>query len=278
MKKILSIALAAIMLLTVVGMFASCGKKSDYKQIEEKGYFVCGITLYEPMNFFNEDDELTGFDTDFANAVAEKLGLQAKFQVISWGSKYLELNSGAIDCIWNGFTYGSETVKNAAGEEISVSRTDYVDFSYKYLANGQCVVTSTANLVTLNSKEAFAGKKGMAEGGSAGEELAQELSTNYTATDSQAKALIELKNGTVDFIVIDSTMANAMVGKGDYAALSVNNAIPTEAEEYAIGFRKGSDFTAKVNEAIKELSADGTLAAIAAKYDLSSDLIANIGK
>ncbi len=270
MKRILSIALAAVLLFASVAMFASCGKKSDYKKIQEKGYFVCGITLYEPMNFFNEDDELTGFDTDFANAVAEKLGLQAKFQVINWSSKYLELDSGAIDCIWNGFTYGSESN--------GVSRTEYVDFSYKYLANGQCVVTSKANLATLNSKEAFVGKKGMAEGGSAGEDLAKELSTVYTPTASQMSALTELMNGTVDFIVIDSTMANAMVGKGDYANLSVNNAIPTEAEEYAIGFRKGSDFTAKVNEAIKALSADGTLATIAAKYDLSSSLIANIGK
>ena len=268
MKKLLTILVAGLLAVCACFSLTACGS-NDFKQIKDKGYFVCGITLYEPMNYFDENDELTGFDTDFANAVAEKLGLQAKFQVISWGSKYLELNSGAIDCIWNGFTYGSESN--------GVSRTEYVDFSYKYLANGQCVVTSKANLSVLNSEEAFVGKKGMAEGGSAGEELAKSLSTVYTAAISQASALMELKNGTVDFIVIDSTMANAMAGKGDYANLAINPAIPTEAEEYAIGFRKGSDFTAKVNEAIKELSADGTLATIAAKYDLSSSLIANIG-
>ena len=269
MKKILAMVMTMLLALgTVLGLTA-CGKGSDYDKVKEKGFFVCGITLYEPMNYFNEDDELTGFDTDFANAVAEKLGVQAKFQVISWSSKYLELESGAIDCIWNGFTYGSESN--------GVSRTEYVDFSYKYLANGQCVVTSKANLTVLNSQNAFAGKKGMAEGGSAGEELAKSLSTDYTASLSQAGALIELKNGTVDFIVIDSTMANAMVGKGDYANLAVNEAVPTESEEYAIGFRKGSDFTEKVNEAIKALSADGTLKTIAEKYDLTSSLIENIG-
>ena len=269
MKKVATILLTALFAVTAVFGLTACGEKSDYEKIEEKGYFVCGITLYEPMNYFNDDDELTGFDTDFANAVADKLGLSAKFQIISWSSKYLELNSGSIDCIWNGFTYGSESN--------GVSRTEYVDFSYKYLANGQCVVTKTADLSVLNTVEAFAGKKGMAEGGSAGEDLAKELSTVYTASTSQASALMELKNGTVDFIVIDSTMANAMVGKGDYSALSVNDAVPTEAEEYAIGFRKGSDFTAKVNDAIKDLSADGTLATIAAKYDLSDSLINNIG-
>lgn len=269
MKKLLTVLLASLLVLGAAMGLTGCKAKGDYDKIKEKGFFVCGITLYEPMNYFDSDDNLTGFDTDFANAVAEKLGLSAKFQIINWSSKYLELNSGAIDCIWNGFTYGSESD--------GVSRTQYVDFSYKYLANGQCVVTSVANLSVLNTEEAFAGKKGMAEGGSAGETLAQSLSSVYTASTSQASALMELKNGTVDFIVIDSTMANAMVGKGDYAGLSVNDAVPTEAEEYAIGFRKGSDFTAKVNEAIKTLSADGTLATIAAKYGLSGDLIPNIG-
>ena len=259
---------AILAVMACVG-FTACGGDSDFDSIKDKGYFVCGITLYEPMNYIGADDELTGFDTDFANAVAEKLGVKAKFQIISWSSKYLELNSGAIDCIWNGFTYGNESN--------GVSRKEYVDFSYKYLANGQCVVTSKASLSVLNSAAAFAGKKGMAEGGSAGESLAQTLSTDYTAATSQSSALMELKNGTVDFIVIDSTMANAMVGKGDYSSLSINDAIPTAAEEYAIGFRKGSDFTAKVNEAIKALSADGTLAAIAEKYGLSSSLIPNIG-
>ena len=277
MKKLLALILTAMLAMAAMATFTSCnlttektdGTVNDYAKIQEKGYFVCGITLYEPMNYFDENDELTGFDTDFANAVAEELGLQAKFQVISWGSKYLELNSGAIDCIWNGFTYGNEE---------NVSRTEYVDFSYKYLANGQCVVTSSSDLEVLNAESAFAGKKGMAEGGSAGETLAKSLSDNYTASTSQASALMELKNGTVDFIVIDYTMAKAMVGKGDYAGLSINEAIEQELEEYAIGFRKGSDFTAKVNEAIKKLSANGKLAEIAEKYNLSSDLIQNIGE
>ena len=269
MKKLLTVLLSSLLCVGAAIGLTGCKAKSDYDKIKEKGYFVCGITLFNPMNYFNDEDELVGFDTEFANAVAEQLGLKAKFQIISWSAKYLELNSGAIDCIWNGFTYGNESD--------GVSRTEYVDFSYKYLLNGQCVVTSTANLSVLNSAAAFAGKKGMAEGGSAGEELAQSLSSVYTATTSQANALLELKSGTVDFIVIDATMANALVGQGDYNTLSINPAIETEIEEYAIGFRKGSDFTAKVNEAITTLSANGKLAEIAAEYDLSSALIENIG-
>ena len=106
MKKIISLALALVMLCAVAAGFSSCGKGRDWAKIEEQGYFVCGITVYAPMNYFDENGNLVGFDTEFAKAVAEKLGVEAKFQVIDWPSKYMELNGGAIDLIWNGFTYG----------------------------------------------------------------------------------------------------------------------------------------------------------------------------
>ncbi|MBR7150044.1 MAG: transporter substrate-binding domain-containing protein, partial [Oscillospiraceae bacterium] len=90
--------------------------------------------------------------------------------------------------------------------------------------------------------------------------------------------LMELESGNADFAVIDYQMAKAMVGKGDYASLSINNAVEPESEVYAIGCRKGSDLTAKINEAIATLSENGTLAALAEKYGLTNDLILNIGK
>ena len=185
--------------------FASCGKGSDWAQIEEKGYFVCGITVYAPMNYFDDDGNLVGFDTEFAQAVAKELGLEAKFQVINWPNKYTELNSGAIDLIWNGFTYGLE------GE---VSRTEYVDFTYSYLENRQCVITKADKLATLNTAEAFKGLKGVAEGGSSGEGVAIELTgdkKNITTFTAQSAALMELLAGNADFAVIDYQMAKAMV-------------------------------------------------------------------
>lgn len=272
MKKILSVLMAILMVATMALSFSSCSKKTDYEKISEKGYFVCGITVYKPMNYFNEDGDLVGFDTEFAQAVADELGLEVKFQVIKWGSKYLELESGAIDCIWNGFTYGNESD--------GTSRTEYVDFSYAYLNNSQCIVTKKDSGITTQAD--FAGKKGVAEGGSAGEAVAKELSDKFTAVDAQTSALMELVSGTADFAVIDVLMANAYVGKEDYANLEINKAYEPEAEVYAIGFRKGSDFTAKVNGAIAKLSADGTLDRIAEKYvsdGLSKDaVIPNIGQ
>lgn len=271
MKRILTLILALLLSASSVLTFASCDKSSDYAKIEEKGYFICGITVYEPMNYFNADGDLIGFDTEFAEAVAEKLGLEAKFQVIKWPSKYVELNSGSIDLIWNGFTYGEE--------KDGVSRTEYVDFTYSYLENRQCLVTKASRLEELSTKESFAGLKAAAEGGSSGESVAFELTDKekVTAFDAQSAALMEVLSGTADFAVIDYQMARAMVGQGDYAELAINDAVQPESEVYAIGCRKGSDLTAKINEAIKALSEDGTLAALAAKYGLENDLIENIG-
>lgn len=272
MKRILSVFLAVLCIVSMVACFTSCEKaEGDWGKVVEKGYFVCGITEYAPMNYY-EGDELVGFDTEFAKAVADYLDVEVKFQVIDWPNKYTELSSGNIDLIWNGFTYGMESD--------GVSRTEYVDFTYSYLENRQCLVTKADRLEELNTADALKGKKGVAEGGSSGEGVAidiagdKELITTFTA---QTKALMELISGNADFAVIDYQMANSMVGKGDYAALSINKAVEPEAEVYAIGCRKGSNLTEKINEAIKALSEDGTLAKLAEKYDLSDDLIANIG-
>jgi len=270
MKKIITLVLALAMAFAATLALTSCGEKTDWEKVEEKGYFVCGITGYAPMNYFNDDGDLVGFDTEFAQAVAEELGVEVKFQTISWGSKYLELNSGSIDAIWNGYTYGNESDGK--------SRTEYVDFSYAYLNNSQCVVVSNTIAASLKSAEDFAALRGAAEGGSSGEAIAEELTANYTASASQASALLDLAGGQCDFVVIDAVMANEYVGKGDYTNLVISDAVVPEGEVFAIGFRKGSDLTAKINEAIVKVQASGKLAEIAEKYDLTNSLIPNIGK
>jgi polar amino acid transport system substrate-binding protein len=147
--------------------------------------------------------------------------------------------------------------------------------------NEQCVVVKAANKDALNTKEALAGKKVSAEDGSAGEGVAKGLigeSGNYVGVTAQMNTLTELKSGNVDFVVIDKTMAKSIIGQGDYADLAIAEGIEIEAEQYAIGFKKGSDLTAKVNAAIKELGADGTLAALAEKYNLSNYVITEFDK
>lgn len=257
MKKIVCL-LFALMFCTM-GL-VSCGNKPE---------LVIGYTDYAPMNYVDDSGKLVGFDTEFAEAVCAKLGYTPKFQLIDWNNKYMELNSGNIDCIWNGFTF------NCADSD-GTQRSDKVDFSYAYMNNEQCVVVRSADLAALNNKDALAGKKVSAENGSAGEGVAKDLAGEngtYVGVTAQMNALTELKSNSVDFVVLDKTLALSVVGKGDYADLTIADQVTLESEQYAIGFKKGSELTAKVNEAIKALSADGTLAKLAEKYNLTNYLV-----
>ena len=273
MKKLLAILLSIVMIIGATLSFTSCGEVEDWEDVQEKGYFVCGITMYAPMNYLDEKDNLIGFDTDLAKEVAKYLNVSVKFQLIDWPSKYLELDSGAIDLIWNGFTYGDEE---------GVPRTEYVDFTHAYLKNEQCIVVHKDNLSEYTTKAAFAGKVAGVEGGSSGAGVAATLGAkddNLVEKTSQANALIELVSDNVDYAVIDLQMAKAMVGTGAYADLAICTVsdFPIEPEVYAIGARKGSDLTAKVNEALEALYKNGTIAALAAKYGLQNDVV-EIGK
>lgn len=92
--------------------FAQAEEDSDYQYVMDKGTLVIGITYFAPMNYENENGELVGFETDFAKAVCEKLGVEAVFQEISWSAKETELAAKNIDCIWNGMTITEEREEN----------------------------------------------------------------------------------------------------------------------------------------------------------------------
>lgn len=256
MKKFLTMILAGMMAMSL----ASCGGSkadSDVAYVEENGKMVIGYTIYEPMNYEDENGELTGFDTEFAQAVCEKLGVEPEFVVIDWDNKFLELESKSIDCVWNGMTITEEAKLNA-------SVTD------PYVKNAQVVVASKDAIDSIKSAEDLKGKKLAAEAGSAGELAIKDnaLDENYTAVAAQTDALLEVMSGSADACVIDITMANAMTGEGtSYETLAPSIELTTE--EYGIAFRKESDLTAKVNEIMTELKADGTLPALAEKYTLT---------
>lgn len=264
MKKILTLVLAVLMIAGCVVSFASCGKKSDWETIEEKGKFVCGITIYEPMNYYDTDGKtLIGFDTELAQAVAAKLGVTVEFQVIDWGSKYTELSSYNIDCIWNGFTSNSK-------DDDGIERSDKVDFSYAYLDNAQCVIVKSDKAASITSAESLKGLKGAAETGSAGETYAKSVTDadKVFGKTSQMDTFLELKSGAVDFIVVDVLLADKIVGQGDYADLVKATAVTIDTEVYSIGCRKDSDFDDKINEALIELLNEGKIEELATKYDV----------
>lgn len=266
-KRIVALVLAVLTLVLALG-FAGCKKndKTDWDYIADKGELVIGITYFRPMNYM-ENGELVGFETEFAKAVCEKLGVTAKFQEIDWDSKVTELNSKTIDCIWNGMT-ATDELKNQ------------INFSNAYMNNSQVAVIRKADAAKYKDLASMSGAKVVAEAGSAGEIAVKAdagLSKSYLPVKDQGASLMEVKSKTADIAIIDAVTAAGSIGEGtDYDDLMIVDVISSaDSEVYAVGIRKNdTEFTAKINAAIKELYDDGTLAKLAEKYNLSGRVIA----
>ena len=282
MKKLVSMAMAAALVLGLAACGSTAGSAassesaasstessaasestaetsadSDLAYIQGNGKMVIGYTVYEPMNYTDENGVFTGFDTELATAVCEKLGVEPEFVEINWDTKETELAAKSIDCIWNGLTLTADREANMA-------------FTNAYVKNAQVVVmkadgeyTSTADLV---------GKTIVAEAGSAGETTIQEdenlSQADFVSKTVQTDCLMEVAAGTADAAILDLTLASAMIGEGtDYANLTIKDEL--NVEEYGVAFRKGSDVAEAVNTAFDELKEDGTMQALADKYSLT---------
>ena len=242
---------------------------SDWAKIESNGTMKIGITYFEPMNYFDDNGELTGFETEFATAVCEKLGVTPEFVEINWDSKIMELQAQTIDCIWNGMT-------------ITPELQEALTISDPYIKNYQVVVIRSDNADVYTSTADLVGKTVEAEAGSAGEaaiigEGADESlkQAEYISAAKQTDTLLEVKTGAADAAVLDFVLAGAMVGQGDYSDLMIIPDLQLSVEEYGVGFRKDSAAAEKVNEAMQALIEDGTLNTLAEKYDLAELLLAN---
>lgn len=254
MKRIVALFLAALMLVS----FAACAK-------EEEKSVVVGYTIYEPMNYKDESGELVGFDTELAEKVFEGLGYKVLFQEIKWENKYTDLNGKSIDCIWNGFTCNAK-------DDDGVERSDKVDFSYNYMENRQVVVVKADS--DIKTAEDLSAANIVAEAGSAGETYAGQFDGAVVkGVSKQTDCLVEVKSGAADAAVLDAQLAKSYVGKGDYADLAIVDALSSEVEYYAIGFRKGDELRAKVNEQLEKLAEDGTIKALAEKYGVANTAI-----
>lgn len=265
MKKIIAIILALVMTMGAMLTMVSCEKKDEGDTANEgaDNVLVCGVTQFDNMNEL-ENGVWTGFETEFAIEVGKIIGMEVKFQEIDWAQKYNELNSGAIDCIWNGFTANSS--------DDDIKRSDLVDFSYGYMLNQQCIVVKKDNLANFTTAESLKGKSACVEGGSAGEAYAKSVTDEKNVIDATAQidTFKEVSSGLVDFAVVDIILAQNICGKGDYENLAIVDAIELESEIYAVGFKKGSELTAKVNDAIKELYENGKIMEIAKEYGFES--------
>ena len=264
MKKVTQILCIVFAALFCLCVFTGCGAKrtaaTDWEYIQENKTLVIGITDYKPMNYYDENGNLTGFDTEYAQAVCEKLGITPKFIEIDWDNKETELDAFNIDCIWNGMTY-------------TAARDENMDFSNYYIRNAIVAVIRTADAAKYTTDTAtLVSARIAAEGGSTAEEVIKEdenlKKAQYIPSDNLISSLMEVSAGTADVAVVDSTMAEDLVGKGSYSDLMIIDGLVLSEEVLAIGFRTGSSLIDKINKATDELLADGTLQALAEKYQV----------
>lgn len=233
--------------------------ESDLEYVKGKGTLVVGITEFEPMDYQNANGEWIGFDADMAGIFAKSLGVNAEFQIIDWDNKVMELNGKTIDVVWNGMTLTDDVI--AAMET-----------SNPYFVNAQVVVVKADVADQYQTVESLAGLSFAVESGSAGKEQADENGFTYTEVADQATTLMEVASGTSDAAIIDISMAKAMIGEGtSYADLTYT--VSLNEEEYGVGFRKGSDLAAALNDFFKTSYAEGTMQTIAGSYGIEGNLI-----
>ena len=239
---------------------------SDMQYVKDKGTLVVGITYFAPMDYKEEgSDEWIGFDADMAKAFAESLGVNVEFQEITWDYKVEELNSKAIDCVWNGMTL-SDDVMAAMGTSVP------------YCTNYQTLIYPADKATDFEGLTSLEGLNIAVESGSAGEDAALALGATTVPVQAQSNALMEVSAGTSDAAVIDVLMAAEMTGEGtSYAdlvySLNLNDAQGLESEEYGVGFRQGSDLVDAFNTFWAEKVADGTVLETATTYGLQDAVI-----
>ena len=269
MKKFMALilTLALFMSLTACGnsdetepVDAPVSTGSDLNYVQDKGTLVVGITDFEPMDYRDANGEWIGFDADMARAFAESLGVAVEFVEIEWDNKIMELNGKTIDCVWNGMTLNSEV-------------TSAMECSNAYCNNAQVVVVPSSIADQYQDVDSLVELTFAVEAGSAGEEQAEANSLYYTPVKAQSDALMEVAAGTSDAAIIDSLMAAAMVGEGTgYADLTYT--IGLNSEEYGVGFRKGSDLAAALNDFFASSYADGSLMECAETYGVQAAIVA----
>lgn len=280
-KKIIALVLA-VLVATIGFVLVACNKSegtetttaagasdeskavsadSDLEYVKSKGKLVVGITEFEPMDYKDKDSgEWIGFDADLAKAFAKEIGVDVEFVEIVWDNKIIDLNGKNIDCVWNGMTL-TDDVKAA------------METSKAYCNNAQIVILPSDKVDSIKSVDDCKELNFAVENGSAGKNQAEANGFKYTEVEKQSDALTEVASGTSDAAIIDSLMAGAMVGEGTGFAKLAATDIKLNSEEYGVGFRKGSDLAAKLNEFFDKSLADGSMEELAKTYGVQEALI-----
>ena len=283
-KRFVSAALAAVMALSMTACGSSnsaaettaADTEAAESQAEETtaeeakttdgGTLIVGFDQdFPPMGFVGDDGEYTGFDLELAQEVAKRLGLEYNAQPIAWDSKDMELESGNIDCIWNGFTM--------------TGREDDYTWTEPYMANQQVFVV--ANDSDINSQADLAGKIVEVQADSSAEAAlkeAPELTATFKellTTADYNTAFMDLEQGAVDAIAMDVIVAGYQIQQRNADFKILDDSL--SEEEYGVGFKKGNtELRDKVQSTLEEMAEDGTLQEVSEKW-FSKD-VTTIGK
>ena len=255
MKKILTLALAAAMLVMPLTACAAEGEAEGTGASASDGQFVVGFDAEFPPMGFMENGEYKGFDLDLAAEVADRLGLEFVAQPIAWDSKDQELNSGNIDCIWNGFTISG--------------REDQYAWTEAYMDNNQVVVVrSDSSIASLADLEGAVVAVQKDSSGLAALEENTELMGSFAElvqVDDYLNAMLELESGAIDAIVMDEIVARYEIQQSGRDFIVLDEAVASE--EYGVGFALGNEaLRDQVQATLEEMAADGTLAQISNEW------------
>jgi polar amino acid transport system substrate-binding protein len=262
MKRILLAALCLAAFQT-----SALAADASLKTVKEKGKLVLGLDdSFPPMGFRNDDNQIVGYDIDVAREVAKRLGVQLVPQPIDWNAKEQELNTGKIDCIWNGFTITDE-------------RKKAMTFTKPYLRNAQVIVVKKGSghstLGSLKGKTV-----GLQAGSSAADALEAAVAFRASVKEvvefkDNLTALMDLEARGVDAVVMDLIVAEDNIKRSGKAYAVLQESLAPEV--FGVGFRK-SDLALRdaVQGALDAMAADGTLAKVTTKW-FGSD-ISVVGK
>ena len=264
MKKTVKVFSVLFFTLVIALGSASCKKQNaasardtSLDDLVSRGVFVLGLDdSFPPLGFRNADGEIVGYDIDLAKEVAKRLGVEFKAQPIDWGAKEMELNTGKIDCIWNGFTMTKE-------------REEALAFTKPYLKNAQVLVVRNDSGVT--SLKDMAGKTIALQSGSSAQEAVdgnKEFSSSLkeqVLLKDNVTALNDLDIRGVDGVVMDSVVANYSIAATGKPFTVIDEALSYES--YGIAFRKGSAaLRDKVQSILEDMQKDGTVTAVSEKW------------
>ena len=249
---------AVILTLIMTCALTACGGNDDTKK-ESKDTLVVGLDdTFAPMGFRDAKGKLVGFDIDMAKAVGKKLNMKVDFKAIDWDSKEMELKSGSIDCVWNGMS-------------VTPERKEKMALSAKYLDNKIVVMALNSSDVDVKDSSELANLKiGTQVDSSAlamikADKNYKSFADNVSEYDTYDDAIMDLKAGRVDVIVVDQVL-------GEYANKNLDGIMKKcefsfGNDYYVIGFEKSNTkMRDKVNKALKELIDDGTASEISKKW------------